>query len=116
MMPGRRVASALQLRVTGTLGVLIDAKRAGYFGDSSATRPTPQPRLQTGGSYASYGIKNGRRVYGSILASAEGNKGTGYLSPVAIANGCVIDISAKRWVGPVEGIDLGKERCKIGAI
>ena len=32
----RRVASALQLRVTGTLGVLIDAKRAGLL---SAIRP-----------------------------------------------------------------------------
>ena len=32
----RRVANALQLRVTGTLGVLIDAKRAGLL---SAIRP-----------------------------------------------------------------------------
>ena len=32
----RQVASALQLRVTGTLGVLIDAKRAGLI---SAVRP-----------------------------------------------------------------------------
>jgi predicted nucleic acid-binding protein len=32
----RRVASALQLRITGTLGVLIDAKRAGLI---SAIRP-----------------------------------------------------------------------------
>ena len=32
----RRIAGALQLRVTGTLGVLIDAKRAGLI---SALRP-----------------------------------------------------------------------------
>jgi uncharacterized protein len=36
----RQIAHALQLRVTGTLGVLIDAKRAGLISRSSAARPT----------------------------------------------------------------------------
>jgi predicted nucleic acid-binding protein len=37
----RQIASALQLRITGTLGILIDAKRTGLIpANSSAARPT----------------------------------------------------------------------------